>query len=211
MLAATASAELLSSENWDGYALGRASPNLDGWEYVTDVASPTWNTLDNLNSVSIVNARAGDPTYPAGYSGEQFVDMNASYLWQNTGSAFTEGVTYTLSLKATAATPGERIYMYLTDSNPMEGPELGTSLAVSYYDVPETDFSWNDYSLSYTASATDAGKDLVFAIYGRGATYIDDISVLSNAPEPSSLALGIIGLTGLALAGRWRKRAKASS
>ncbi len=207
MLAAVTSAGLMSSDDWEGYALGRASPNLDGWEYVTDVASSSWNTLDNRDSVWIGNTRAGDTTYPGSNSGEQFVGMNASYLWQNTGHSFVEGVTYNVTLQATAATSGEGLYLYIADHNPMEGADLGTSLALDFFDVPDTGFQWNEYSTSYTATAADAGKDMVFAIYGRGATYIDDVVVASSAPEPSTLVLAVMGLFGLALAGRWRKRA----
>ena len=209
-LASSVSASLLSSENWDGYALGRASPNLDGWEYVTDVASPSWNTLDNRDSAWIGNTSVGDNNYPSSYSGEQFVGMNASYLWQNTGHTYVEGVTYSLSLQATATRAGEGLYLYLADHNPVEGAALGTSLALDFFEVPDTDFGWNEYSTSYTATAADAGKDLVFAVYGRSGTYIDDVSVLSSAPEPSTFALATIGL-GLALAGGWRKRRKAAA
>jgi len=204
-----ARAGVISTENWEAYSLSRASPDLDGWDYVADVASPPWNTLDNLESVWIGNSKPGDFSYPASYSGEQFVDMNASYLWQNTGHAFVDGVTYTLSVQATAAVPGERLYMYIGDHNPVEGPDLGTSLAMDYFDVPDTNFDWNEYVLSYTATADDVGKELVFALYGRSATYIDDVVAMSSAPEPSSFAMGVIGLVGLTLAGRWRRRWKA--
>ena len=74
---------------------------------MTDVASPPWYTLDNQNSAWIGNAKAGDASYPTAYSGEQFVDMNASYLWQNSGHKFAAGETYTLSVQATAALSGE--------------------------------------------------------------------------------------------------------
>lgn len=210
-LTATAQGGLLSYDDWEGYTLTRASPNLNGWEYVTDVASPPWNTLDNRNSVWIGSAMAGDSTYPLACSGNQFVDMNASYLWQNTGESFVEGVTYTLSLQATAATSNERIYLYIADHDPVEGADLGTSLAMDYFDLPDTDFQWDEYSLSYTATAADAGKEMVFALYGRGASYVDNVSFASAAPEPSSLALGLVGLIGLAFAGRWRRRSRSSS
>ncbi len=210
MLTATANAGLYASEDWEAYSLGRASPNLDGWEYVTDVASPPWNTLDGRDSVWIGNARAGDNTYPTGNSGEQFVGMNASYLWQNTGRTFAEGITYTVSLQATAATAGEGLYLYIADHDPMEGADLGTSVALDFFDVPDTDFLWNAYSMSYTATAADVGKDVVFALYGRGATYVDDITVASSAPEPSTFVLAAIGLVGLVLASRRRTRLQAA-
>ncbi len=209
--ARSAQATLLLQEDWEGYVLGRASPDLDGWEYVTDVASPPWQTLDHRDNAWIGAARAGDASYPAAYSGQQLVGLNASYLWQNTGQMLTQGVTYTLSVQATAAVSGERIYLYLADHNPLEGPDLASGLATNFQNLPDTDFGWNAYSLSYTATAADAGKELVLGLYGRSATYIDDITLMSStsassAPEPTGLALGIIGLAGLALAGRWRQR-----
>ncbi len=204
-LTGTANAHVITFDDWETYQLGRDSPSLDGWEYVNDVASSSWNTIDYRGSAWIGNTKVGDNTYPHANSGEQFVDLNASYLWQNTGEKFIAGATYTLSLEATAATSGSGLYLYLTDHDPMEGPDLGTSLVVDYFDVPDTDFSWNEYTTSYTATADDAGKDIILAAYGRSATYIDDVQVVSTAPEPSSLTLAGIGLLGLLLVRRWRK------
>jgi MYXO-CTERM domain-containing protein len=82
---------------------------------------------------------------------------------------------------------------------------------LNYCDLPDTDHAWNEYTLSYEATAADTGQDLILALYGRGATHVDDVILASSAPEATSLALGMIGLAGLALAGRWRKRTRAAS
>ncbi|MGB0776254.1 MAG: PEP-CTERM sorting domain-containing protein, partial [Akkermansiaceae bacterium] len=62
--------------------------------------------------------------------------------------------------------------------------------------------TWGTASISYTATATDDGKQIGIALWGAGDTAWDDASVTS-VPEPTSAAL--LGLGGLALILRRKK------
>jgi MYXO-CTERM domain-containing protein len=200
-----ASAGLIVSEDWESYSLTRAHPDLDGWDYVQDVASSSWNQIPDRGLAWIGNHREGDTTLPSAYSGEQFVELNASYLWRNTGKKFVSGVTYELETAATAGVAGEGLYLYIADHNPVEAPDLGTSRVVSFFNVPDSNYAWSPYGITYTATADDAGKDIVIAMYGRAATFVDNVKFASSAPEPASLTLAGIGLLGMAYVG-WRRR-----
>ncbi len=156
----------------------------DSWAYLNDVISPwycssgdssgTWIGDDYLTGVA-----SGYPQ--VGHDGTAYVDMNGYYITQTLPNVYVEGTEYTLSVWATTGQDdsGQRVYLYISD----DASDLAVSGAL---DIPMSSggtHDWYPYSLSYTATAADAGKNIVFWFWGDGDTYLDDIALELGAPK----------------------------
>jgi hypothetical protein len=109
------------------------------------------------------------------------------YIYQILDETFVEGVTYTLSVWAgqpwTDEARGWRLY-FTTE-------EPAVELAVA---SAEAGLTWAEISLTYTATAADAGKKIGIKMYGDESVSFDDVSLV---PEPATL--GLLGLGALML------------
>lgn len=171
----------------------------DNWAYVDDMTTPWANTYYS-GYAWVGNTYYYGDWYPGvGHTGDQYVDINASYLHQSLGATYVEGETYELSIWCTTDTEGQGLYFYFTDGTGNDGWTGASILEDSgliEVAVENNLQTWSQYSHQYTATAADAGKDIGICIYGRSVTYGDDVA-LTIIPEPITLSL--LGLGGLVL------------
>ncbi len=132
----------------------------------------------------------GAPEWPA-RTGKNKVYGNSDYFWQVLNDTYIESQTYTFS--AWAGTPwsgyGERWYLYLAAED-----NIGVPLAEA--NGSTTVGSWEQVSVEYTATAADAGKKIVLRAWTDQYMAVDDVT-LSFVPEPSTMAMTLLGLGAL--------------
>lgn len=154
---------------------------------------------------------SGPGSYLTGVGGaQQGNQAMASPTWQTLNDTFVEGAVYTLSGYFGARFGNGALggmYLYHDEQNfYVSGGQireyLDGEMATGVLNT------WTPFSFEYTATAADAGKNIGIMLYGE---FWDNISLtveLAQAeavPEPSTYALGLIGLTGLGLVA-WRKK-----
>ncbi len=175
------------------------------WDYVNtirDTLGGSWSHTYYAGSPWIANnySYVGYDYPGMGHTGAQWVDLNAGYIHQTlTGETYQEGVTYELSIWAKTGTEDQGLYFYLLDGTNSDDGWSGATTLMGTALVPVPVSDWTEYSATYEATAADAGKTIAIAIYGRGATYGDTVTL---TPEP--MTLGLLGLGALML--RRRKR-----
>ena len=170
-----------------------------GYDYVGNLYDWRHTVWDCPEWSYIMNATHPTNTFgpPSAHSGNQWVGLYGYTIHQALPGTYVDGYTYTMSLWATADTSNQLIYAYFTDgggSNGYIGASnewyLGTGSGGAEggrIDVPDTDFAWVEHTISYTADAADAGKRIGISIFGRGETFLDDVSVSHVVPEPTAL------------------------
>lgn len=150
-----------------------------------------------------------------GSDGGAWIDLNsldAGSIELAIVGAFTPGSNYTLSFQMASATPGNSINVEVTNGYAVPGftpSTLATGVATPTTTnvlggTPLTTSSWTPYSIGFTADVT---QNIVIKFTSNGSgpfgAFIDNVQV-SNIPEPSTLALGGLGLVVIALIRRRR-------
>ena len=146
------------------------------WAYVNDVTSPWDCSTDGGGSSWIGDNYVQSYGYPqVGHDGLAYVGMNGKYIYQTLPDTYLEGVTYRLSVWATTGQDdsGQRVYIYFQD-------DVGDIAASGALDIPMSSggtHDWYPYSLNYTATAADTGKNITIMFWGDGEAYIDDVTL----------------------------------
>ncbi len=156
------------------------------WAYVNVVTSPWDCSTGNASGAWIGDNYVQGYGYPqVGHDGLAYVDMNGTYVYQTLSDTYIEGVTYALSVWATTGQDdsGQRVFIYFQD-------DVGDIAASGALDIPMSSggtHDWYPYNLNYTATATDAGKNITIMFWGDGDAYIDDITLdTSGVPDDST-------------------------
>ena len=160
-------------------------------------------------------------------------DIANHTAYQLLTDTFIEGATYTLtvdhSLRGDSGEPGQEfdtgsIMFFRQNQNPggpttaFSGPTIGIldgSLANGNNPVGLVPGDWVTQTLTYVATAADAGQPIGImvtttsafqGVYDNVRLTVDLAQAEAEAvPEPSTYALGLIGLAGVGLVA-WRKR-----
>ena len=143
------------------------------------------------------------------------------YSAQKTSAVFEAGKTYTFSLWAQgdsdASDASSRVFLYFFDgAKPFSeaaslvhkrfAPDTGDFANRGGADAAQSLALWKKISLSYTVApgATEIGHPVGVAFWGAEDAGVDDASLSSVVPEPSSIVL--IGMGGVTLVAYRRRR-----
>jgi hypothetical protein len=157
---------------------------------------PGW-TNSGTSGQWFIGGYAGNP--PA-YDGNYIAYSNDNPISQNVATA-VPGTTYTLQVEL----------LHRTDAA-LAGVvqlEIGGSPVATATGVDGGPGTWSDWTAVYTAAAADAGKTVTILLSTTGPQGdFDDVrlnaSELASIPEPASMALFGVGLTGLGMIRRRR-------
>lgn len=143
-----------------------------------------------------------------GSDGGAWVDLNAL----DSGSieaaivgSFVAGRSYTLSFMMNTATPGNAIAVEITNGYAVPGftpSVLATAVATpSPSPLPLDHSGWQPYSIAFTADVTH-NIVMKFTSQGPGAygSFLDEVAVRDEVPEPSTWILSGVGLLAAGLA-----------
>ena len=191
LLVGSAGAGVIFSDDFDSITTG-------SWAYINTAQGTGDTDWESDGTTSYQSWVANDGSYAGGeypsaaHSGNYYVDLNNAYIGQALGETYVENNVYTLSFWITTHDdPGntnERYYAFFTDGGVSNGIAITESLKSSGYQSVPNDDTWHQYTLEYTATATDAGKAVGVSFFGYYETYIDDVQ-LSVIPEPATLGL----------------------
>lgn len=126
---------------------------------------------------------------------------------QIAGTTALATMTYTLTVAV-----GDRVGALWSSSKAVLGLAVGGKVvSVAQGAAAQTDGTWRDLSVSYTAGAADTGKTITVILGESGlAGWFDNVRLAANLPEPASLLLLAAALAPLAAArrrGRAERRA----
>ncbi|OHB56942.1 MAG: hypothetical protein A2Y12_08970 [Planctomycetes bacterium GWF2_42_9] len=187
----------LTNGSFESPALDEWTPNqqASGWTYF-DVSG--WG--GGYYGAGTAHPAWGPAWQPA--DGTQFIAIRSYALWQTSDMKFVEGVTYTLGVWSVQENPRSSnlgMSIVASDSAAILGDAIVASTAVE----PLTT-SMSEFSLSYTATAADAGKWIQVCFYENpnvnSGLWIDNATLV---PEPATLTC--LALGGLAFLRRNRK------
>jgi hypothetical protein len=190
--------------------------------WVDDLNSPPGYTQDDNNSNWIYNSAYAEASStsrrPAPRTGNQAMHGLFNYNAQVTNAVFEAGGTYTFSLWAqgdiNASATSSRVFLYIFDgSQPFSeanslvfqrfAPDTGDFINRPPAATPAQSQSlWRQISLSHTVSpgALEIGHPVGVGFWGADDNAVDDATLTSVIPEPTSIILvGIGGLTVLSL------------
>ena len=150
---------------------------MSSWSRIYDVASPS---------------RQGSDYVHTAHNGTQAMQSGKQYhSYQRLSHTYVEGGIYTFSVWAAQGTYDlGRLYIYLADGTNLTGKDTwDSSYSFAYTQINmAAGADWTKYSVSYTATAADAGKPIGINIYGSYyGSCVDDVSltVIAPPPEPS--------------------------
>lgn len=209
----------------DGYAYSNAYRPTSAW--VDDLDSPPGYVQDDGDSNWLYDAAyaEGGSTArkrPAPLTGNQAMHGIGYYSAQETNAVFEAERTYTFSLWAQGdddATPSSsRVFMYIFDgavpfseANSLQvrryAPDTGDFLnRLPGMTARESQGNWSQISLSHTVlpGATEIGHPVGVAFWAAGDGAVDDATLSSVIPEPTTIIL--VGLSGLTLITCRRRR-----
>lgn len=177
----------ITPTGWDGF----------GARFVFHPEHPdatAWNGLDVLSIPGQGNNVAGTQ------SGSQ---PGGSGLYQTLSETYVEGVEYTFTLwvgGSYESPGGTQTIGFTTGATNLSGSLLASN-SVAF---PAAGNNWVQNSVSYTATALDAGQNIriILGTTDANGTQSFDLAEVDAVPEPSSLAL--LGLGGLAMMRRRR-------
>ncbi len=155
------------------------------WKYVNEMGGAWSATFYTGNPWVGNNYIAAARDYPGmGHTGAQWVDLNAGYIHQRlAGETYQQGETYKLSVWVTTGTGGQALYFYFTDATSSSDGWTGAPKLFDSGTINVAVSGWTKYSAQYTATAAAHGKTIGIAIYGRGSTYADTVTLTSGEPE----------------------------
>ena len=127
------------------------------------------------------------------HSGNNKAYAYGDYIYQILDETFIQGETYTLSVWVGQPWEGYASgwWLYFT------GEDYTNNLIETSGEAP---LDWQQVSLSYTATAADAGNRIGIKMWGDEEVAFDDVTLV---PEPSTMLL--LGLGGLTLLRRKRR------
>lgn len=146
---------------------------------------PGWNDTGSSGQW-IPGGYAGNPN---AYNGNVVAYSNGGTISQTVGATAIAGVTYTLSVEVLHRTD---VPIYALVQLEIGGVVVGTATPVD-----AGSGTWNDWTVSYTADAAQAGKSITILLTSTGVQGdFDDVTLTDNVPEPSVLSLLTLGLLG---------------
>jgi hypothetical protein len=189
--------------------------------WVDDLDSPPGYTQDNSASNWLYTAAYAEATVftkrPAPRTGSQAMHGLFNYSAQETSAVFQAGRTYTFSLWAQndeLLNETNGVFLYIFDGNlPFsDANSLANNLFTAINQrgagmtAAQSQANWTQLSISHTVSvgAPEIGHPVGVGFFSRKDSAVDDASLTSVIPEPSTVLL--VGMGGVAVAGVLRRR-----
>ncbi|MEN8256150.1 MAG: PEP-CTERM sorting domain-containing protein [Verrucomicrobiota bacterium] len=212
LVAGSAGATAIAIDDWD---FASQTVNYTQADVAHDAGTTEWDS-----NYDVGNAKFRLSTFTDHTSGNVCnttdpygIAYTGGGVWiQDTGITYVEGYTYTFKLWALTSASGDsgganpiQLRMTLTDASDPAGTwggnilgDTGYQVLSNYYDGSGTYDNWAQLTLEYTATASDAGKNIGVGFRGGGGDYVyaDDVT-LDVVPEPGTM--GLFGLTGLGI------------
>lgn len=202
-----------------GYAYSDEYRPTSAW--VDDLDSPPGYTEDDGASNWLYNSAYAESTAytkrPAPRTGDQAMHGLFNYSAQETSSVFEANHTYTFSIWAQndeSLNETNGVFLYIFDGTVpfSDGNSLASGLFTAINQrqpgmtAAESADNWTQLSISHyvAAGAREIGNPVGVGFFSRKDSAVDD-ATLSGVPEPTTVALVGIGLSGVALLGRRRR------
>jgi hypothetical protein len=192
-------------------------PNPDGFGgiYSYQVAIPDWQSFGEVGQWQPADNGHFFTTAPP--DGSTIAFINDGMIWQTLSPTAQAGVTYALTVYRTVSIgAGWNGVVSLVIGGDASGGELEGGTGASDASAPTVAGTWQLDTITYTATAADAGKSIAVRLASSNGNNFsqsdwDDISLsdsipVSTTPLPAALPLFAGGLGALGLFGCRRKR-----
>jgi hypothetical protein len=162
--------------------------------------SPWWTLSANSNFSVVVNAVPGNYFVNSGTNAAALGDIAATSLTSST-FADTAGKTYNFSfyLYGDTGAPGSSSFEALVDGTAVTLSEGGSVVGTAFDDTTAAYELFTTSFVGTGGSANTVSFDFFDSTGTNGYLFLDDVTVVpaAVAPEPSTLALLLIGSLGL--------------